>query len=142
MENTSVDLIPKETVVAISIARRVAMSVRKASVVLAAGLLVVSSAARADYEDEVLSDEPFAYWRLGEKSGDVARNIGSNIGNTARNGADGTYTGNVVLGVDALIVGDDDSAVAFNGIDSEVRIPSSNLINRVNRFGPFQARRE
>ncbi len=101
------------------------MSVRKASVVFVpVGLLVaVGSAARADYEDEVLNDEPFAYWRLGEAKGRFAREESGN------NRINGTYRGEVKLGEDGLIFGDFDTAVAFNGFDAEVRIPDSPLIN-------------
>lgn len=57
---------------------------------------IISSAGK-DYNEEVLADNPLVYYRLDETSGTTASDaIGSN---------DGTYTGSVSLGADALITG-------------------------------------
>ena len=101
---------------------------------VAAGLLfAVGSTLQADYQDEVLADEPFAYWRLGEADPfSPAENIG-----TALDVINGTYVGNVLLEECGLLFDDDDTAGRFNGLDTEIRIPDSGFINT---GGPFRAR--
>ena len=101
---------------------------------VAVGLLfAVGSTARADYQDDVLADEPFAYWRLGEDDPTLpAENIG-----TALAVINGTYTGDVQLDEEGLLFDDDDTAVLFNGFDTEVLIPDSRFINT---GGPWLAR--
>ncbi len=102
---------------------------------VAACLLVAGvSTVRADYADEVLEDEPFAYWRLGEDDlAAPAENMG-----TALDALNGTYAGDVLLEEEALVFDDPDPAVAFNGLDAQVQIPDSNLINTGG--GPFLAK--
>ncbi len=86
-------------------------------VFVAACLLVAGvSTVRADYADEVLEDEPFAYWRLGE---DDPFSPAENMG-TALDALNGTYTGDVLLEEEALVFDDPDPAVAFNGFDGQV----------------------
>ena len=64
------------------------------------------SASAGTYYDEVMNDNPLAYWRLGESSGTTAEDSsGSNY--------DGTYYGSYALG-EAGGVGDSDTAVLFD----------------------------
>lgn len=61
------------------------------------------------YANTVLSDNPLAYWRLGDASG---------VTPTARDeqeGIDGTYSGSPSYGVAGALNSDANSAVAFNG---------------------------
>lgn len=70
----------------------------------------------AAYVDEVLADNPIAYWRLGEESGTVANDLGTV-------GATGTYV-NVTIGEPSLIATDpDNTAARFDGQSSMVVIP-------------------
>lgn len=56
----------------------------------------------------VLADDPVAYWRFGESSGTRAADASGH-------GNDATYVGSVTLGVPGAIVGDPDTAAAFDG---------------------------
>lgn len=70
------------------------------------------------YEAAVLEDDPLVYWRLGEASGTVAVD-------DSPNGNDGTYELAPTLGVDGLLVGDSDTAVAFDvTVDQRVELVS------------------
>lgn len=62
---------------------------------------------RPSYHDEVIADAPVGYWRLGDKSGTVAKD-------SSGNGRDGTYVGGVMLGA-AGAIGDGDAAAKFDG---------------------------
>ncbi len=75
------------------------------------------------YQEQVLADNPIAYWRLGELSGTTAENIGS-LGIVV----DGTYLGGVALGLDGLI-GSSDKAAGFNDVSAYVSIPNDPAIN-------------
>ena len=87
----------------------------------------------SDYPYAVIGDGAVAYWRLSETADTVAMNFGS-VGPAL----DGTYTGNVLLGEDSLLVREPgDPAIALDGIDGQVNIPNSNFINI---GGPFLAR--
>jgi|GEM_PF-5982740 len=81
-------------------------------------------AAQCDYQTRILSDNPIAYWRLGETSGVIATNMGS-LGSAV----DGSYEGSVTLGQSGLISGESDTAVRFDGIDDEINIPDHDAIN-------------
>ena len=81
-------------------------------------LLSAGSVVRADYEEEILSDEPVAFWRLGDDDVSLgAVNIGSGL-----DAINGTYEGDFLLEEAWLIFEDDDTAALFNGIDTEIRI--------------------
>jgi hypothetical protein len=61
------------------------------------------------------------YWRLGEPSGTIARDmVGLN---------DGTYVANPTKGVTGALVGDSDTAVTFNGTTQCVTIPDANALD-------------
>lgn len=62
------------------------------------------------YSDQILADNPYLYWRLGDTSGSTAEDA------TANN-RDGTYQNTPTLGVVGLIENDPDTAVTFNGVD-------------------------
>ena len=81
-------------------------------------------ASGCDYQTKILTDNPIAYWRLGEISGTTAVNIGS-LGSAV----DGTYQGGVSLGVNGLLAGESDTAVYFDGIDDRIDIPDHDAIN-------------
>lgn len=77
----------------------------------------------SNYYDEVLLDNPIAYWRLGEVSGSTADNLGS-LGSVV----DAIYSGDPLLGTSGLI-GHDNTAVNFDGVDDGVLIPDNSSIN-------------
>jgi hypothetical protein len=59
------------------------------------------------YDETVLLDNPYAYWRLGETGGTTAEEV---------TGADeGTYTGGYTLGQPDALVSAADTAIALNG---------------------------
>jgi hypothetical protein len=66
------------------------------------------------YAAEVAKDNPLSWWRLGEKSGNVARDEQGVRG--------GTYVGNVTLGEPGAIIGDPDTAAKLDGTSGCVRI--------------------
>jgi PKD repeat protein len=65
------------------------------------------------YGSTVFDATPDAYWRLDETSGTVAKDI-------TPNGANGTYSGGVTLGVPGAISGTTDTAITLNGVDGLV----------------------
>lgn len=66
------------------------------------------------YRAAVLADQPVGYWRLGEKSGTVAKDeMGLH---------DGTYVGAVTFGITAKIFADGDTAITLDGKTGEVVI--------------------
>ncbi len=83
------------------------------------------------YENAVLEDNPFAYWRLGEEDGFVAENLGTGL-----DFLNGTYTGGVMLGEVGLLFNDPDASVGFE-FDGEVQIPDDGLLNT---GGPYQGK--
>jgi hypothetical protein len=62
--------------------------------------------------DEVLSDGPRAYWRLGETSGAVAADHHGLF--------PGIYQNGVTLGVTGALAGDTNTAARFDGVDDKV----------------------
>ncbi|MBW2524173.1 MAG: LamG domain-containing protein [Deltaproteobacteria bacterium] len=60
------------------------------------------------YAEEVLSDDPLAYWRLGEDTTPVANDASGN-------GHDGTFVGGITVSQPGAIAGDPDTAVHFDG---------------------------
>jgi hypothetical protein len=76
----------------------------------------VVPAAGSNYANAVKDLNPVCYWRLGEPAGAVAYD-------SSANNLDGTYVGGVTLGQPGALLGDSDTAAAFNGIDTCVEIP-------------------
>ncbi|MEU2155708.1 LamG-like jellyroll fold domain-containing protein [Streptomyces sp. NPDC019396] len=72
------------------------------------------------YRTTVLDADPFAYWRLGETSGTVAKDT-VDVNQGAYNG---TYR-NVTLGSSSVLAGSTQKTVTFNGTTSYVEMPSS-----------------
>ncbi len=72
------------------------------------------------YAETVLSDGPIAYWRLDDTTTGTAKD-------SSGNGHDGSYQGNVMLGVPGAIANDTDTAVKFDGsgADMVATVPSS-----------------
>ncbi|MHC1764972.1 MAG: LamG-like jellyroll fold domain-containing protein [Verrucomicrobiia bacterium] len=78
--------------------------------------------ATKSYADTVKQDSPVAYWRLGEKTGDVADDaMGAN---------DGAYLNGVILGQPGAPVGDTDTAAGFEVANmTKVDVPWSDVLN-------------
>ena len=74
------------------------------------------------YRADVLSDNPSAYWRLGESSGTVAA---SELGATTN----GAYENGVLLGQTGALTGDSNRAARFDGVDDIVSVPHSSALN-------------
>ena len=68
----------------------------------------------------ILADNPVAYWRFGEKSGQVAYDESGNANH-------GTYNGGVTLNQTGAIAasGDSDGAILLNGTSGYVSVPTS-----------------
>ena len=77
------------------------------------------------YRDEAMALGPMHYWRLGELSGDTARD--------ETNGKDGRYREGVALGKTGAIFGDLDRAAGFDGVNDyvtlskDVDVPGQNM---------------
>ena len=84
---------------------------------LAALLAVFSTPClgQQSYEELILADEPFAYWRLDETAAGSLTNLGTNSGETA------TYTGALEVGVPGL-ADPDNTAVRFFGFDEDLEV--------------------
>ena len=81
----------------------------------------ITLAELAGYAGAVTADAPVAYWRLGEASGVAAEDA------TGRN--PGTYEGAPGLGAPSLLGTDAaNKAVAFDGVNDDVRVPSSSSL--------------
>ena len=81
----------------------------------------------AAYSNQVLADEPLAYWRLGEPSGTSAADASGN-GNT------GTYGGSPTLGATGALAGDTDTATSFDGVNDNVSVPNNAALNLNGSF--------
>ena len=79
------------------------------------------------YRNQVLADEPLAYWRLGEPSGTSAADASGN-GNT------GTYGGSPTLGATGALAGDTDTATSFDGVNDNVSVPNNAVLNLNGSF--------
>jgi hypothetical protein len=64
--------------------------------------------APASYPDQVLSDQPIAYWRLDETSG-------TTLADTSGEGHDASTTGGLTLGATGAMPGDPDLAIGLDG---------------------------
>jgi hypothetical protein len=71
------------------------------------------------YKDEVLSDNPAGYWRLGEPAGTAT------AFDAVGNSDPGAYRGNPTLAQPGGLDGDTSTSVAFDGLDDDVRIPDA-----------------
>ncbi|MEM7727088.1 MAG: LamG domain-containing protein [Cyanobacteria bacterium P01_A01_bin.45] len=76
----------------------------------------------ASYQDEILQDNPIAYWKLDEESGTTAVNFGS-LGSSIY----GSYSGSPTS-VSGLF-GNDDNAMDFDGVNDGVLISNNSSIN-------------
>lgn len=68
----------------------------------------LADGAAKTYRDVVLADDPLAYWRLGEKSGNVAKDASGH-------GHDASYRAGCTFGEKGALVNDADTAVRFQG---------------------------
>jgi hypothetical protein len=80
------------------------------------------------YSDTVVADAPLGYWRLGES--DPSQPAMDSSGN----GNNGTYNGNVTLGLPGALVNDSATAAGFDGASSFVDIPSGGTFSLNNSF--------
>lgn len=90
-----------------------------AALVLGTGLAAPTVFAGDQYAATILADSPVGYWRLGESDPSMP------AADATGNGNDGTYFGGVMLGQPGAIVGDPDTAAAFDGSSAFVDIPST-----------------
>lgn len=79
------------------------------------------------YKSTILADTPLRYYRLGESSGTVATDLGSQ-------GQNGTISGGVTLGQAGLIAGDSDTSMLFNGTTGSISLPSTGLPTGASPF--------
>ncbi|HVO43299.1 MAG TPA: LamG domain-containing protein, partial [Aggregatilineales bacterium] len=70
----------------------------------------------ASYYNNVLADNPAAYYRLDEPSGVIAND-------SSPNGRTGSYNGGVVYAQPGALVGDGDYSVTFNGVNAYGNLP-------------------
>jgi RHS repeat-associated protein len=75
-------------------------------------------AAASNYSTTVLGDAPAAYWRFGEAAGTTMTDATANANN-------GTYAGGFTLGQTGAIVGDTNTAVAFDGATGAASVPNA-----------------
>lgn len=76
------------------------------------------------YADEVLSDSPLAYWRMGEFSG------ATTMYDASGNGRSGTYAAGVTLGASGLLASDANTAATF--VVSDTYLPWASWQNAAN----------
>jgi hypothetical protein len=82
--------------------------------------VIASSRRRAkSYRDEVIADNPVAYWRLGETSGTTLVEDGGNYS--------GSYTGSPTLNSAGAVAGN--AAAAFNGSSQYAEVAYSENLN-------------
>jgi len=86
---------------------------------LASEVATISGKCFTGYAAEVLSDNPVAYWRLGETSG---TNAVEEI-----NGNDGTYANGVTLGSASLLVDDPDPSIDLDGVDDRITVSNDSV---------------
>jgi hypothetical protein len=93
-------------------------------IVALSAVLLVSAAHAADYRSTVLSDNPVAYYRLGDvPPADVAKNTG-----TLGAAGNGTYIGAGHRAVGAL-AGNGNAAASFDGSGARVAVPFNAALN-------------
>jgi Bacterial Ig-like domain len=83
---------------------------------------VTSAVPAANLRDAMMADAPRAYWRVGEASGTVAADQAS-FANT------GGYQGGPALGQAGVVPVAQSTAIALDGTDDTVRVPSSASLN-------------
>ncbi|MBY0369703.1 hypothetical protein K2X33_03390 [bacterium] len=86
----------------------------------------------ASYRDAVMALSPTAYFRLGEKTGTSAANLGSGS-------ATGTYSGSPVLGATGGLTSDSDTSMTFDASNDFVRLSNASELNSMNSTGSFSA---
>ncbi len=88
----------------------------------APAMLKFPAAATKPYAEIILADQPTGYWRLGESTGDLAKDsAGAN---------DGAYLNGVTLGRSGALVGDANKAAGFTAAGStKVDVPWSDSLN-------------
>ena len=70
------------------------------------------------YQSVILADNPIRYYRLGESSGTVAVDSGSQAQN-------GTLNGGITLGQTGLLVGDANTSMLFDGSTGYITVPTT-----------------
>jgi parallel beta-helix repeat protein len=85
----------------------------------------------AQWSTSVLGDAPTHYYRLGESIGPVAND-------SSGNGNHATYENGIVLGSNGALDQDSNTAVTFDGVDDQVRLPNGFANFTANGFS-FEA---
>ena len=107
---------------------RVRSPLRLAATALTAVAVLMGAvpAAAVPYRDDVLSDSPSGYWRLGEASGVFAADsAGPNTG---------SYLNGPLLGRPGALGSDADTAVQFDGSNDFVRVPDATTLDLGDSF--------
>src|SRR5579884_285019 len=99
---------------------------RRLTCVVACGLLSFPNAASQSgaappHPAAVAMDHPAGYWQLADTSGTIARDASGQ-------GLDGTYVGNVVLGVPGARVGDSSIAASLDGHSGYVALSDPSIL--------------
>jgi hypothetical protein len=85
------------------------------------GSRVQAASTATTYRDEVLTDSPRAYWRLGETGGSTA---------TDELGAlPGTYTNGVLLNQPGALASETNPAASFDGVNDYMVVPTSSSLD-------------
>lgn len=72
------------------------------------------------YLNEVLSDNPISYWRLGDAGSPAVDMIA---------GRNGVYSGGVTPGAPGVVVGDTNTATGFDGVNGKIDVPFDAALN-------------
>ena len=68
----------------------------------------------------MLTDNPIAYWRLGETSGPAS--------DTSGNSRHGAYLNGTTLGVVGALAGDSNTSARFDGVNDSVQVPDDSAL--------------
>ncbi len=119
---------------AIALRRRVRESTLARLAILAGAILVcgMTTAHASDYADLILSDNPIAYWRLGDQGT-------TNAADASPQSLDGTHTKGVLLGQPGAVVGDGDTSAHFDGVDDYVHVAETPLLNQLQNGFTIEA---
>jgi acid phosphatase type 7 len=101
--------------------RRRRAALATAALATTASLLVSLPSAEAapTYAASVAADSPLSYWRLGEAPGTTT------AADASGHGYAGTYSASVTRGAAGAIVGDANTAAAFDGSSGQVTVPDA-----------------
>ncbi len=87
----------------------------------------------SDLQNQILADEPVVYYRFDDPSTTAVTNLG-----TAAPALNGTKAGGAPVDGEALYFGSTGSSFTFDGINDQINIPNSALINTDNAGYPLR----